>query len=697
MFKFNDGTSGFCGFRRKYTEIFFSAKIIASLIVMLNCVLVYGQDPSDIESFQRFFQQKNQPHFEKELITATTQLDYAIQISDMKAEAKAMKVLGLLHLLRTHDYEKAMDFFVQSLVIEDSLNLKTQQILSYVGIAKVFEVVGDYYKSAQFLNQALKINESLRDINILAMILNNLGKVNASMGKVEEGFENYEQVLEYKDEINQTAVAEALFNLGHLYTQQGKYPEALSSHKAALAITRSTKDKRTEALSLNDIGEVYRLMNNEEKSLANHIVALEIRQALNDKQGMAESHNSIGMLYYKQKNTDKAIENILLALNYGRESQAQEQIFKSYDLLSQLYKELEDYKNALAYKELSLAINEFIQNEKQERELLETQNRYVLGKKENQIEKLEVLRADREKEIEAQKKFKNLLIVLITLSLVIGLLILFLYLLKRKSNLILRASKDEVQRQNLKLQELNNTKDKFFSIISHDLKGPLNSLTSFSRLLIDHTDNMTKADIQMLATDLDKSVKNLFALLENLLEWARSQTGTIDFTPEIFDLGGILEMNKNLFESQSKSKQIIIVSENNQECLVNGHKHSMNTVVRNLISNAIKFTNPGGIITLDIQTKNTQVMVSVTDTGVGMSKEVITQLFRLDKKYSSKGTANEKGTGLGLILCKEFIENNGGQISVESEPGKGSKFTISFPQTLLSCSPNKTPEPISFI
>jgi signal transduction histidine kinase len=246
----------------------------------------------------------------------------------------------------------------------------------------------------------------------------------------------------------------------------------------------------------------------------------------------------------------------------------------------------------------------------------------------------------------------------------------------------LKAAQKEVEQQNLKLQELNATKDKFFSIISHDLKGPLNSLTSFSHLLIDHTDSLTKEDIQMLAKDLDKSVKNLFALLENLLEWSRSQTGNIDFTPEVFDLAEILELNKNLFESLAKNKEINVAVGNNPVCLVRAHKQSINTVVRNLVSNAIKFSNKGGAVTLEQRIEGNNILVSVTDTGLGMSQQVIDKLFRLDKKYSTNGTANEKGTGLGLILCKDFIEKNGGQIQVISQPGKGSTFSFLLPQTL---------------
>jgi signal transduction histidine kinase len=202
----------------------------------------------------------------------------------------------------------------------------------------------------------------------------------------------------------------------------------------------------------------------------------------------------------------------------------------------------------------------------------------------------------------------------------------------------------------------------------------------------------------MLAKDLDKSVKNLFALLENLLEWSRSQTGNIDFTPETVDLMEILTVNKTLLEGQARKKRIEINLQENEPHYVRVHKNSVNTVVRNLVSNAIKFTAEGGFITVDIHKSGTQLSVSVADTGIGMSQEVIDKLFRLDKKYSTNGTANEKGTGLGLILCKDFVEKNGGHITVKSEPGKGSVFTFSFPMS-LTVPAAKTPvaEPVSFI
>ncbi|MDQ2656529.1 MAG: tetratricopeptide repeat-containing sensor histidine kinase, partial [Bacteroidota bacterium] len=414
------------------------------------------------------------------------------------------------------------------------------------------------------------------------------------------------------------------------------------------------------------------------------LVALEIRQSLNDQKGIAESYNSIGLLYFRQKKWDTAIAHANLALKNGQEAQAQEQIFKSYELLSQAYKNLGEYRDALSFKELSLAINELVQSEKHERELLETQSRYVVAKKESEIQKLEVLRLDRERELAAQKKFRNILFLVAVLIFITAGLLLILYLVKRRSNRVLLVAKKEVQQQNEKLQELNNTKDKFFSIISHDLKGPLNSLTSFSRLLIDHTDSMSKEEIQLLAKDLDRSVKNLLTLLENLLEWSRSQTGNIDFSPEEFDLGEILETNKSLLQAQAGAKQIEIITGHSGPFTVRLHRQSINTVVRNLLSNAIKFSNPGGTIRTGIIRDDAWLNVFIADSGVGMTPDVIDKIFRLDSKHSTRGTANEKGTGLGLILCREFIEKNGGTIRVESTPGKGSVFTCSFPVTVLS-------------
>lgn len=670
--------------------------ILACSLIVATFHCGYSQDESDLAAFLIYFTGKHTGSLERTIDEANLRLEQAREIADGRGEARALRNLGLIHLNGLHDCERAIDLFIRALAIEDSLSLDDQKLLTYISIARVFEVVSDYHQSAHFLEQALGLNQNDRDINSLVFILNNLGKVNAARHRIEEAFNNYQQVLTFRDEVEQKYIADALVNLGRLFSLQGNHKEALEHHKRALAIIRALGNRHAEAGSLNDIGILYSQMNNDEKSLANHQVALDIRRQLKDQEGLAQSYNSIGGLFFKQNNFAGAISNGLAGLENARQAQSQEQIFKSYELLSVAYKGMGDYENALIYKERSFAIQELIQNDKHERYLLETQNRYVVGKKESEIQKLDTLRFEREREIAEQKRFRNVLFIVVGLVFVIAGLLFILYLVKRRSNNILRVAKKEVQQQNEKLQELNQTKDKFFSIISHDLKGPLNSLTSFSHLLIDHTESLSREEIRMLATDLDKSVKNLLTLLENLLEWSRSQTGNIDFTPQAFDLQELLENNRSLLASQAANKNIAIVIDAPEEYHVNLHKPSINTVVRNLISNAIKFTPEGGRITVGIAADKHKLQISIADNGVGISREVVDKLFRLDSKHSTRGTADEKGTGLGLILCREFVEKNGGKIQVQSTEGCGSVFTLSFEPSVLTRTLPATASVVSF-
>lgn len=654
------------------------------IISLLFFHQAYSQESvPGITWYENFFQENSAHSFEKSVTLVNNKLEDAREVRDMPQAVMALNELALLNLTRAHNNELAMDFFIQALAIEDSLNLYEHKVFTWLGMAHIFGSVGNFEKSAEFLEQALELKNVQNNTNLRARVLTKLGKMYVTLGRREEAFDLYEHVLDLRSQIDDPAVeAEALFNQAHLYSSQGDYQESLNRHLEALAIRRSAKDRWNEAQSLNDIGELYRLRKNLERAMANHEAALSIRKSLKDKRGVAESYNNIGELYYQRKDYPQAIHNLSLALESGRESQAQEQIRRSADYLTQCYKDLGEYKKALEFKELYTEINEFIQNERNDRELQETQNQYVLEKSESRIERLEAIRVQREKEIAEQKRFRNILIAFAALVVIIIILVTYLYIMKQRSNKILRTAHEQVRTQNIQLQELNATKDKFFSIISHDLKGPLNSLTSFSGLLINHADSLSKEEIQMLAKDLDKSLKNLFALLENLLEWSRSQTGNIEFIPTPFDLADTLEQNKDLLLQQAQSKNIAIVNANKLKLPVNAHNNSINTVVRNLVSNAIKFTPPGGTITLDATEMDNNWIVSIADSGVGMSAEVMKKLFRIDTKHTTKGTANEKGTGLGLILCKDFIEKNGGSIWVKSEEGKGSVFYFSLPKVV---------------
>ncbi len=230
------------------------------------------------------------------------------------------------------------------------------------------------------------------------------------------------------------------------------------------------------------------------------------------------------------------------------------------------------------------------------------------------------------------------------------------------------------------LKALNASKDKFFSIIAHDLKSPFTSFLGLTELLSEDFDDMELGEIKQLILELNKSATNFYSLLENLLSWSIVQTGRMDFKPDIISPKGIVENIQNLFESSTLQKKITLTSEILSEKSIYADKNMTETVLRNLVSNAIKFTGENGIIAIKINdTDNNMLEFSVQDSGMGMSAENMAKLFRIDKHHTTLGTKNEKGTGLGLILCKELVEINGGKITVDSEMGVGTKFSFCLP------------------
>jgi len=247
------------------------------------------------------------------------------------------------------------------------------------------------------------------------------------------------------------------------------------------------------------------------------------------------------------------------------------------------------------------------------------------------------------------------------------------------THLELKESKDIIEEQNSNLKELNATKDKFFRIIGHDLKSVFNQLLGFSSLLYDSNADCSQEEVKEISLMLNKSAKNAFKLLENLLDWARSQSGALTFNPEEVNLSKIIEESISFLREIVNNKSINLNVEEKKEIVLKADKNMISTILRNLISNAIKFTNEGGEITVKSKLLNNEVEVSVIDTGVGISEEDISRLFRLDVHHVTLGTDNETGTGLGLILCKEFIEKHNGKIWVESDLGKGSKFSFILP------------------
>lgn len=248
-----------------------------------------------------------------------------------------------------------------------------------------------------------------------------------------------------------------------------------------------------------------------------------------------------------------------------------------------------------------------------------------------------------------------------------------------------KLAHDEILRYAAELQELNQSKDKFFSIISHDLKGPFNAILGFSDILTADWNDYTDDERQHFIRNINTSAQNTYRLLENLLEWALAQTGKVTFSPAAFDLSVVANEVVILMREPAEKKQIKLFTGINFNTMVFADENMIRTILRNLVSNAIKFTCEGGDVKIlskvipSTAGKPGMVEVCVRDSGIGIDRELLSKLFNIDEKVRTNGTANEKGTGLGLILCRELIQKNEGKIWAESEPGQGSRFCFTVP------------------
>nr|WP_321356526.1 hybrid sensor histidine kinase/response regulator [uncultured Draconibacterium sp.] len=229
------------------------------------------------------------------------------------------------------------------------------------------------------------------------------------------------------------------------------------------------------------------------------------------------------------------------------------------------------------------------------------------------------------------------------------------------------------------LSEEVHSKNKFFSIMSHDLRGAFGIITNFVQLIQEGGEFLTPEEKDELLNDIQTTSTNTLELLENLLKWARSQTGAIKFLPENLILACLFDDISRNHANIAQAKDIKIIASEKEDLVVYGDRNMILLIIRNLVSNAIKFTNKGGQISISAKKSGEMIKIVVADTGIGIAPDKINKLFSIDAKTTSNGTANEQGHGLGLVLCKEFVKINGGEIGIESDTGKGTQVWFTLP------------------
>jgi len=472
-------------------------------------------------------------------------------------------------------------------------------------------------------------------------------------------------------------------NMGDLNFKKKKYNEALEYYKKAITFYERLKDKNGIAQILNKIGEVYLVTNRfrlaEQKFLEAHKISMVNRLKLTQTESLI---NYCRILMYQGK-SNEAKANLDQAFKYAEEGNYAESKLKIFELQSKVYENLNDYKTATLYYHKYNTLKDSLFNENSLRILSDTKEKYEATQKEQRNNELQHINKIQILELESQKKEILYVVVISIFSFFVIIYLTYLNTQRKKRNTALQKAKNEVEIINEKLNEINrllqhsnSTKDKFFSIISHDLKNPFNTLLGASEILQSDFDEMSMEDNKELIEIISQDSRKLYSLLENLLYWANSQTGELKANRTNILLNqSILEM-VILFSSTAKDKNISIEIDISESLTIVFDQFMFSTVIRNLLSNAIKFTHSGGRILFVAKEQNGIIALKIIDDGVGIEEQNLQKLFDESSDYKELGTNKEKGTGLGLILCGDFVKKNGAEIEVKSEFGKGTTFSL---------------------
>jgi len=565
-------------------------------------------------------------------------INKAYQIANQENDKERIADLDIIYakyLKIFSNYSKSYEYLGRAKDYFEKTNNKQKIAVTYLGFGETYRVSGDLKQSLNVLAKAVSIFSELKDTFGLAKAYNQIASVNyefSNLTGMEASKKSAELSLELiKNKINTRELLVSNLNI------LGAATAGLGDFEKAEEYLRESYNKLTPELE-----NTYK-----------PLILIHISQT-----------------YLERKDYKTALRYGIESYNFTKITGLKLYLFWIENILSNLYADMGDYKNAYFFRNESNNHYGSIYSEKQRQAMMKIKYDYEKrireheNQKENTIQKYQLL-------------FYSVLIVFLA-----GLV--WLFYLRQKT---LKKKNNQISDANDKLNELNATKDKFFSIIAHDLKGPVSTFSSSMNMLNTEYDKLNDIDKKEFIGSIYDSSKTLYRLLENLLTWSMTQSGTIRYEPGEYNLTKLTETAIAFVSQQAEQKKVKIINEINSDITVFIDENLILATIRNLLSNALKFSYSGSKIIIKAIEKHKSIIngktefieVSVEDNGTGMDDDTLNKLFKLKSTDSNTGTAGEKGTGLGLVLCKEFIEKHGGAVRVESKINSGTRFIFTLP------------------
>ncbi len=655
------------------------------------------------------FQQSVDAH-KKALIISKSEND---TVGILKAE-QAIAVM----LWRMGKLKEAEKHYLISLDIAKEMKDSSTLVRVTNSLGAVYWGYGNFHSAFKYFKQAAQLSSATGNYKKLSLIMSNIGLIYSEWGETDKAMDEFKEALKIaKKEDFAYSMAYAYVNIGDLTMKLSKYENARQYYDSALVYYKKDSRKMGITLAYRSIAKTFLLKQNYKQAIRYYNLAIKTAKEINTQHHLAIALQGLAQTYFELNKFSLSKKYAFECMEISKEENYKDIIKDIYFLLSDISEKEHNLKGALMYYKKASALKDSVFNESHGKQIAEMQAKYEIEKaerenailrKEEQVKNLEI-KANQSK-IRFQSIFLSVLLIILAIT---GVLVLKLLQTRKKllesQKLLLKKNehinhqKEElfVQSKNLtevnlllndrttelekKTEQLQNNleelkkatqfKNKMFSIIGHDLRGPLGTIHSIISLALDK--ELTEQSREKLLKSVKESSVSAYNLLENLLTWANNEQGKISFEPKNLNLKSVVQNSYDLLFETAQKKFInfnIAIEEN---CMVRADYNMLDTIFRNLLSNALKFSFENSKIDISVKTMGEFVDISVRDYGVGMDEEELKYVLDKDINFSSFGTKQEKGTGIGLQLCFEFIKANGGIFRIESEKGKGTNFTFS--------------------
>lgn len=619
----------------------------------------------------------------------------------------------------------------QQQYIDSIESLLTQKMDDETRLDNFFKLAKSYrnlnaYIGLDYIDSSLKLANKTANLRLKAEIINEAGVLYRKLDLYTEALDQHQKALiEFQALNDSMGMAYCYANIGNVFLSIGQLDEALEYNLKSLNIKKYLGDQLQIAYSNRTTAIAYQALKEYDSAIVYFNKALEIYESSGDEYDLANIYYHLGNviiesgkdyqlalsyfdlalnLYYQLKNyygtsvakyqvgkgylkageIDKALVFFNEALSIAKKAKTPNVMMDIYLELTELNVQKANFREALIYNQKYSKIRDSLYSESFSKNMAEMQAK---SKRDAEFVKLKEENIMMKKEVQLKSAFLITLILGIVFALGMLLVLFWRYWEKKQSNqllekenLIRKANERKLLESERKLTEANATKDKFFSIISHDLKGPFGAMKGLIEMLEMNYDSFDESEKHEIIAAIGKASNSTYTLLEDLLTWSQAQRGTMDFNPVRTDLAKNCKNTIEFILPLALKKQISIVNNVAEGNMVKADINMLTTIIRNILSNAVKFTPNGGEIKLSAKKINGSIMeISIADTGVGINEKQLQKIFKIDEKYKTQGTNDESGTGLGLVICKEFVEKHQGELKVFSEEGKGSTFTFTMP------------------